>query len=101
MSAAPAARVPTLGEIIAETLVRDFAREIGACEDLARYRASLELSRQIAPLIGCSSGEAWNALAHVPDNMLTLLRTPEGWAGLASYVAADFGRHITYHPTVH
>ncbi len=52
----------------------------------------------IADCHGTSWAEAWNALGHVPDAMLPLLRTAEGWGTLSDHVAATSGGP---RPTIH
>ena len=68
----------------------------------SRYLAAVELARQAAPVIGASEADVFDALTYVPDNMLDLLRSPEGWTALASFIAVDFGCAMNaYAPTVH
>lgn len=58
----------------------------------AQYVAGVSLCRDI-----CASGIAadfsavWDLLTHLPDNMLPLLETPQGWYVLAVIAADDFG----------
>ncbi|MCT2559232.1 hypothetical protein N0B51_09570 [Tsuneonella sp. YG55] len=96
----------SLGEILGAAL-RSVAREPDDdhCDRLAaraQYQAALDLSDQLAGVFAVSSGEVFDALCSIPDNMLVLLESPEGWTALAGYVATDFGVPIvTYRPTIH
>lgn len=68
----------------------------------AQLASARELSRQYAPLLGVSPAEVFDELTQVPDNMLALLNSPEGWAALASYIAIDLGDSQPFFaPTVH
>lgn len=101
---------PTLGDILSAALTavqpdlseQELAEQ--AEEDLAeraRYHAALELADQIAPLFAVTQADVFDALCSIPDNMLSLLETPEGWAALAGYIAADFHMPlISYQPTI-
>ena len=60
-------------------------------DEEARYLAAVELARQAAPVIGASESDVFDAVTFVPDNMLDLLRSPEGRTALASFIAVDFG----------
>lgn len=62
---------------------RAFAHAQLAC---GRY-----LARAIAQFGECSEAEAFDALTFIPDNMLSLLNSPEGWFVLSQYVADDLG----------
>ncbi|RVQ65719.1 hypothetical protein EKN06_12350 [Croceicoccus ponticola] len=92
----------TLGEILAAALAPDPSSIEAALEERAQYCAGVELSRQIAPLLRESEERTFDALTCVPDSELAMLRSPEGWAVLASLVAADLGvPNFTYQPTRH
>lgn len=60
-------------------------------------------------LIGdLSSRTGWDVcaievrLSLIPDNMLCLLDSPQGWTALADYVAAALGEGLgVYAPTIH
>ena len=61
-----------------------------------------ELARQLAPLLTTSEVEVLDVLCSVPDNMLSLLDTPEGWSALAGYVAGRLSMPSPgYTPTHH
>jgi hypothetical protein len=48
------------------------------------------------------SSRTWQALWGVPDNMLGLLQSPQGWLALAEFVACQMGVAMPdYSPTVH
>ena len=45
---------------------------------------------------------AWASLCSVPDNMLSLLDSPQGWTALAGFIACDLGIAAPdYCPKVH
>ena len=68
----------------------------------AQYLAARELARQIAPLLGVTAEQAFEALTYVPDEMLPLLQSPEGWSALAAMVASRVGvLTATFVPTRH
>lgn len=67
----------------------------------AQYRCALALSDALAPVLRCTSAQVFDALSYVPDNMLSLLCSPEGWSALAQFVAADLGAPcLNYKPTI-
>lgn len=110
---------PSLGEILGEALagprplsfveqvvvaaITDQAfLEVEAVNNLAMFRSACMLSSDIAGLIGSTADEVYDVLGHVPDNMLELLKSPQGWTTLAGYVAGDLGRPMPdYRPTIH
>lgn len=60
------------------------------------------LASELAPLVNATADEVFNVLGTVPDNMLELLKSPQGWSTLAGYVAGDLGRALPdYKPTIH
>jgi hypothetical protein len=68
----------------------------------ATFLSAWELAEQIAPLLGTAPGTVFNALTHVPDNMLGLLCSPEGWSALAKFSAGFLNRaSIDFTPTLH
>jgi hypothetical protein len=68
----------------------------------AQYAAACHLSRDLAAGFGVRWDDVFDALTLLPDNMLDLLHSPEGWTALASYVAADMGMATPqYRPEVH
>lgn len=68
----------------------------------ARQVAAIELASGVAQALGADWGDVWDEMTHVPDNMLALLESPQGWSVLASYVAESIGRALhSYSPTVH
>lgn len=92
----------TIGEILAAALAPDPSETAAALDERAQYCAAVELSRQIAPVLAAGEDQVFEALTYVPDAQLALLRSPEGWAALASTVAADLGvTNFTFQPTRH
>ena len=70
--------------------------------DLATYRCARALCADVAEATNISAEVVFDALTYVPANMLALLSSPEGWAALAHYVAADLGvQCLNYAPRVH
>lgn len=60
------------------------------------------LADDISQASGLDADLVFAELAHIPDNMLALLESPEGWSALAQYVAADLGVHaLDYRPQIH
>lgn len=60
----------------------------------------------LASLMADASGESysdiWAALCSVPDELLHLLSSPEGWAALSAYTSSAFGLTPSFiMPTVH
>lgn len=97
---------PTLGDILGAVLQSVAPEPEDAHDDglaaRAQYQAALDLSDQLAEVFAVPSGEVFDALCSIPDNMLVLLESPEGWTALAGYIATDFGVPIvTYRPTIH
>jgi hypothetical protein len=73
------------------------ALALAACQVSAH-----ELTRHVAPLLGVSEGEVLDCLCTVPDNILVLLDSPEGWHALGGFVAAQLGRGApNFQPAVH
>lgn len=93
----------SLGELLSQvlTLAPDECREAQLARD-AQSHAAWELSRQIAPLLEASAAEVFDALTFVPDAMLPLLETPQGWRALAAHIAPDFALPPPrFSPSVH
>ncbi|MAM39267.1 MAG: hypothetical protein CL949_12400 [Erythrobacter sp.] len=68
----------------------------------AQRRAAFEFVRGCAPLIGVSEVEAFDALTYVPDNLLHLLESPQGWSALAGFISADLGIVApAFRPAIH
>jgi len=77
------------------------SRQPPAC-DLATYRSARALSADLAGAADLSADAAFEALTFLPENMLELLASPEGWSALAQYVAGELGlTPFGYRPTVH
>ena len=87
----------SLGSILAAALAAP-----GVDHERAQYLTAIELSHQLAPRFGVGEADVFDALSAVPENMLDLLRSPDGWSALASFIAADFGIAMNnYQPTKH
>lgn len=69
---------------------------------LAQVEAARELSRRVALMTGVTESEAFDALTYIPDNLLPLLHSPQGWSTLAGMMANDLGVIApTFKPMVH
>ena len=87
---------PSIGDVLGAAL------RAAPVVDQFTYEAARAMARDLAPWLGVTEGDVFEALHTVPDNMLPLLRSPDGWAALASFVAADFGVALnTYTPAIH
>lgn len=63
--------------------------------------AAEALAEGIAAACKVDPDRAFATLCCIPDNMLVLLDSPQGWTALASYVLQDLGRAGDYVPRVH
>lgn len=80
----------------------DMKRQQEEAELAVRVQCSYQLARCVAPLMSMGEAELWNALTYVPDDLLHLLDTPDGWTALVGVVACDLGSVAPhYRPTVH
>lgn len=60
------------------------------------------LSAGLAERTRLDAAEVFDALTYVPEPMLSLLTSPDGWAALSAYVAAERGlAPVVFRPTVH
>lgn len=60
----------------------------------AQWLAARGLATQIADETGMTFEESWEGLGSIPDNLLYLLDTPEGWGVIAHWVAGDRGSSV-------
>lgn len=82
----------------AEAAVNSVLRFDRACLQMC----ALELVKQASGILGIGIIEAWDSLAVLPENTLSLLESPQGWTALTSYIASDLGApDCGYMPTVH
>ena len=90
---------PTLGDILAAALT---SRALPSPEQIAQRAedrlyvdaqlvSAHALARDIAPRLGLTESEAWASICTVPDNLLHLLLSPQGWTAVAGMVALDNG----------
>lgn len=90
-----------LGHILAEALRADTGRLEPDFID-PQLTAASALASDVASITGLTFGVVFDQLTRVPDAMLDLLASPEGWSNLASYLGAHFGTApIHYLPTRH
>lgn len=84
---------PTLGDLLGAVLGWGGPVEpLPPISDLdAQAVAAATLSHDLARKSDMSVNQVWDCLTAVPDNMLALLHSPQGWTALASLVAADNG----------
>ena len=93
--------VPSLADILARALT-DNGQEQVRLAARAQFLSACQLSRELAPVLRLDDGRVFDVLTYVPDNMLSLLHSPEGWAALAEFVAAELGAPSpSYLPTRH
>lgn len=67
-----------------------------SCHDLglanrAQFLAARQFSREVAAALAVEAARVFDALTYVPDGMLALLDSPEGWSALAEYISAELG----------
>ena len=92
----------SLGDILGSVLAIQAHQEAERVAADAQIASARALADAVAPMLRRTSGEVFDALTYVHDNMLPLLTTPEGWSALAQLVAADLGAPcLNYKPTVH
>ena len=85
----------SLGEVLALTLAP-------VRIDWAEHNCARNLAGEVSDATGIAADRVFDALTRIPDNMLALLTSPEGWSALAQYVAADLGvQRLDYRPRVH
>lgn len=88
----------SIGDVIAAALSADLAeRELDT-----RVHCAMHLAHRTARMLGVTEGEAWEALTYVPDNLLHLLDSPQGWSALTGMIARDLGvAAVPFTPSVH
>lgn len=68
----------------------------------SQHIAAWDLAAAVSDDLRMPIGLVWDALCTVPDNMLSLLDSPQGWTALAGYIAAELGcRPPSFMPAVH
>jgi hypothetical protein len=68
----------------------------------ALHASAMRLVGDIAGLLDADASEVFGSLCDVPDNMLVLLSSPQGWTALAGFLAMELGAPVPdYRPTVH
>lgn len=81
------------------------AAEKAACaavDHWAREVSAHALMEEIAGRLGVDRDLVWNVLCGVPDNLLTLLDSPQGWSALMGYVSGELGAVAAdFKPVVH
>ncbi|WP_324741607.1 hypothetical protein U8326_00075 [Tsuneonella sp. CC-YZS046] len=53
----------------------------------ANWHCARELAHCVGPLMGLGEADVFDILTRIPDNMLSLLDSPQGWTALAEYIA--------------
>ena len=67
-----------------------------------RFQSGRHLARAVAPLLDVTEADLWDALTYLPDGLLHLLDTPEGWSALVPILSADLGvKPARFTPSVH
>lgn len=68
----------------------------------ARDMAALQLAYDLADEFDAPVGDVWFSICNLPENILVLLNSPQGWSALSAVVAFDLGLPASgYGPTVH
>jgi len=67
-----------------------------SCHDVgiakrAQFLAARQFSREVAAALAVEAERVFDALTYVPEGMLTLLHSPEGWSALADHTSAKLG----------
>jgi hypothetical protein len=84
-------RAPSLIANLQANVVRA-ARQVAACA----------LVEEVADVLGVSTDDVWTAMSTLPDSMLDLLDSPDGWVELADIAAIELGlAAVDYAPQVH
>ncbi|AHE52819.1 hypothetical protein [Sphingomonas sanxanigenens] len=66
------------------------------------YRLAKGLSAEMAHHLCADFCDVWDSITTLPDNMLTLLHSPQGWTAIAGMIAFDLGAAAKpFVPTVH
>lgn len=92
-----------IGAVIAKAIEGDIAiREAEVAED-AMVASARALSVAVADNSPVTAEEAFDCLCTVPDNLLPLLQSPQGWTTLAGYIGADLAQPapVAVVPTIH
>lgn len=85
-----------------EVAILNEQRKIDFIDTQAMVASAWALSGAVASLLNATADEVYGVLGTVPDNMLELLKSPQGWTTLAGYVAGDLRRPVPdYRPTLH
>lgn len=93
---------PSLGEILAQALASTSPIDPGPSDEDVQFNCAAYLVRDVSPILRIDEREVFDALSYVPDAMLPMLETPQGWTALAAHVAADLGCDLPdYSPTLH
>jgi hypothetical protein len=77
---------------------------MSAADDGSSLQGALafRFADEFSKVSGIPATLAFDALTQLPENMLCLLGTPEGWSALAAYIADECGRPACfYQPTRH
>lgn len=91
-----------LGRAFGPILESLHARQAEIAANDATMRAAWALAVDVAPLMGLTAQEVFTALGRVPDDMLALLDTSQGWATLAGHVAGALNCPLPdYRPALH
>jgi hypothetical protein len=64
---------------------------VADAEYWARQVCACTLIEEVAGQLGVEAMHVWGAMSTVPENMLSLLDSPQGWTALAGFAAAELG----------
>jgi hypothetical protein len=64
--------------------------------------SALQLAYDLADEFAAPVGDVWFSICNLPENILVLLDSPQGWSALSAVVGFDLGLPASgYGPTVH
>ena len=90
----------TPAEFVAYTVAAQ-VKQNGQLAEQAQHLVAEELARQVAPTLDRSPAVVFGALCQVPENLLILLHSPQGWTVLCGYLATALDSDLSFIPTVH
>jgi len=91
-----------IADLVAGTVADDWPPQVVDYDLWAQSVAAQTLADTVAPMLGCLADDAFYSLLKIPNNLLPMLHSPEGWSALAAYIAGDQGLPpLNYFPAVH
>ena len=96
--------LPNIADVLAAAILRDAVepppppppiRDEAAIAADCVVLCARQVASQVAGRTELTWDEAWAEMLQVPNNLLSLLASPEGWAALAQYIASTSGVPLT------